>query len=47
MLPVSAAIISGLIVADKLASKRNSNDLIIFLAAPSHRRQRPITVSQE
>lgn len=32
-------------MADELASKRNSNDLIIFLAAPAHRRLRPISVS--
>lgn len=38
-------IIYRFIVADKLASKRNSNDLIIFLAMPAHRRLRPVSVS--
>lgn len=33
------------IVAVKLASKRNSNDLIIFLATPAYRRQHRISVS--
>lgn len=38
-------IITGFIVADKLTSRRNSNDLIIFLLAPAHCRQRQISES--
>lgn len=37
--------ISPFIVADELASTRNSNDLTIFSAAPAHRRPRPVSES--